>query len=338
MTMILGSTLLLLVAGASPSGQIAFVSGVEQEDQCVSVVDVTTRAVIRVGPGRRDGAPVWSPDGQWLAMESDVPDKGTAIHVVRADGTGLRALRQARDSGRRPAWSADSKHLAYTAGSGLDDAMCVYDLESDTEQVWGGEKRGLLSPVWRDGASLYAIQIARPTDGGKLRMHLVTVTSGDAVLWSGDVQMPEGMAAWGVQKQPGGAAVALEGIEKGHREIIVCNPEGRAVARIDGGTAGWNPVWSPDGTRLALESFHGGRRGVYWVGVGGGAATAVAVAQDYDNWHPTWSPDGQWLAFVSDRTGNPELFVADLRGEKVLQVTHNSHNDYAPAWRPGGKR
>ncbi len=49
---------------ASPSGQIAYISGVDPSSHCVSVVDVAAGSVQRVGHGERDGAPVWSPNGQ----------------------------------------------------------------------------------------------------------------------------------------------------------------------------------------------------------------------------------------------------------------------------------
>src|SRR5690606_30547304 len=54
---------LVALCGADPSGRIAFLSGTTPENQTVCVLDLATRTVVPVGPGRHDGRPVWSPRG-----------------------------------------------------------------------------------------------------------------------------------------------------------------------------------------------------------------------------------------------------------------------------------
>lgn len=58
-----------------------------------------------------------------------------------------------------------------------------------------------------------------------------------------------------------------------------------------------------------------------------------------NDYEPAISPDGQWLAFVSDRDGNPELYVIQLAfgDDRVLRLTDttmctNGH----PSWLPDG--
>ena len=59
--------------------------------------------------------------------------------------------------------------------------------------------------------------------------------------------------------------------------------------------------------------------------------------------HPAWSPDGQWLVFASNRTGfkdetggmsDGEIFVMRADGSDLRQLTENTFEDGAPAWRP----
>jgi len=54
-------------------------------------------------------------------------------------------------------------------------------------------------------------------------------------------------------------------------------------------------------------------------------------AMDFE---PAWSPDGSRVAFVSQRTGNSDIFVMDLRtGEdQALQVTYHPMADRKPQW------
>lgn len=60
--------------------------------------------------------PVWSPDGAWIAFESD-RDGDFEVYVIRADGTGLRQLSRNRVADRMPAWSADGKSLRFMSDS-----------------------------------------------------------------------------------------------------------------------------------------------------------------------------------------------------------------------------
>ena len=48
---------------------------------------------------------------------------------------------------------------------------------------------------------------------------------------------------------------------------------------------------------------------------------------------PSWSPsDGKRIAFVSDRDGNPEIYVMDADGGNPQNLTNNPQNDLQPAW------
>ncbi len=54
---------------------------------------------------------------------------------------------------------------------------------------------------------------------------------------------------------------------------------------------------------------------------------------------PSWSPDGRRLVFSSiDRTGNNDLYLFDLQGERLTKVTNDLYDDRDPAWSPDGGR
>jgi len=50
----------------------------------------------------------------------------------------------------------------------------------------------------------------------------------------------------------------------------------------------------------------------------------------------TWSPDGKQIAFVSDRTGDAEVFVANVDGSGTRQLTSVPGRDAHPSWHPDG--
>lgn len=65
----------------------------------------------------------------------------------------------------------------------------------------------------------------------------------------------------------------------------------------------------------------------------------VLVHEDiYGNADSAVSPDGLWMAFSSRRTGNADLWIADVKTGKARQLTKHAANDYEPRWHPDGKK
>ena len=54
------------------------------------------------------------------------------------------------------------------------------------------------------------------------------------------------------------------------------------------------------------------------------------------NKQPSWSPDGTQIVFMSNRTGNPQLWImnADGSNQQLLMGWDNwtPYNDWAPIW------
>ena len=54
-------------------------------------------------------------------------------------------------------------------------------------------------------------------------------------------------------------------------------------------------------------------------------------------WGPAWSPDGTKLVFsISTRSGG-ELYIANVDGSELTQLTNNGRSNYLPAWSPSGQ-
>jgi TolB protein len=54
------------------------------------------------------------------------------------------------------------------------------------------------------------------------------------------------------------------------------------------------------------------------------------------NREPAWSPDGKKIAYVSERDGNPEIYVMNADGSDSARLTRSPGIDSSPAWSPGG--
>jgi Tol biopolymer transport system component len=132
-------------------------------------------------------------------------------------------------------------------------------------------------------------------------------------------------------------------------DIYVMNADGSGRRRLtrspqnDG-----DLVWSPDGRRLVFVRIRGGRADIYLVGADGSAprrlAHAIAFVPNPHSFsagfdaNPAWSPDGRRIAFVSNRDGNDDIFVVNVDGRGLRNLTRSRGNDRDPMWSPDGRK
>lgn len=76
---------------------------------------------------------------------------------------------------------------------------------------------------------------------------------------------------------------------------------------------------------------------LYKVDIDGGDASPLT--QDFAwNIHPSISPDGKQVAFISDRDGLSNVWIMDIDGENLHQVTSEKNNlIHSPKWSPDGE-
>ncbi len=332
---------IIALLGAAPSpAQVAFLSGTCPADLCVYVHDAATGQNARVGRGQADGAPVWSPDGAWIAFET-FEGARRVIALVRPDGTDARLLPCASDWNTHPAWAPGSNALVYIAGALESARPVVFDLDTGTETSWGGEQRGLIQAVWAGKDSLLAVGL-QPSKG-RLATEVFQVSETAVVpLLRGLVSSKSRYAIHAIEAKPGLDGLCFESNDGGDREIYaVLSARRRGLIDVSNHRAAdWNPRWAPNGKWIAFESFRGGRRGVYRVNVDTVLVQPVCVGPNFDAWAPSWSSKGDRLAYVSTESGAPLVYTSDARGgQKSAGIGAGALND-APAIRPekGGRK
>ncbi len=62
------------------------------------------------------------------------------------------------------------------------------------------------------------------------------------------------------------------------------------------------------------------------------------IGSSYTAWSPAWSPDGQEIAFVSNSAGNDDIYVINVDGTDLRQLTTDPAADQYPAWSPDGSQ
>ena len=110
----------------------------------------------------REGAPAFSPDGQWIAYVSDESGR-FEIYVRRFPGPGEK-WPISTEGGNEPVWRRDGRQLFYRAG----DTMMVVDIQS-TPSFSAGRPRKLFDRVYERSIALWPNYDAAP-DGERLLM------------------------------------------------------------------------------------------------------------------------------------------------------------------------
>ncbi len=99
------------------------------------------------------------------------------------------------------------------------------------------------------------------------------------------------------------------------------------------GTVSLSPRISPDNSRLAYSSLgkYGFQVKMYSLLLGRDVAFP---ANSGTNLSPAWAPSGRELAFSSSRSGDPEIWIADINGSLSRRVTSFKGPDVSPTFNP----
>lgn len=358
-----------LVGGASV-GWLAFQSS-RDGDMDIYVMAIPIGEDITSGPATavsgptnltdnaaEDWAPVWSPDGAWIAYQSN-QDGNSEIYVIPAPGEDhtdpINLTHDAAYDGF-PAWSPDGDQIAFQSDRDGNSEIYIMSVPSedgdDAEPIRLTENPaydGL--PVWSPDGGYVAFETDRDGNG---EIYIVPAPSGPGEGVPDPVNLTGNPANdWKPIWSPDGEWIAFESDRDGNWEIYLMpapdRPDADPINLTQHAAADQDPAWSSDGTQLAFVSTRDDPAPgsclpsciweVYAVAIPGESGTDGPAPIRLTNNQAvseaiTWSPDGRQIAFGSDHDGNVEIYVVSLNDREQIRLTSSEAYDGWPAWRP----
>lgn len=148
---------------------------------------------------------------------------------------------------------------------------------------------------------------------------------------------------------PSGTMIALISDRNEYTDVyLIAASDGRVISRLVAGerSAGFESVhpyrggisWAPDETAIALASKTRGRDCIAIVEVPSGRVRRRILFDNIEGiYSPQFSPDGQQLAFVGLHDGMADIYLYDLRQEKLVWRTADIYEDRDPCFSVSGE-
>ncbi len=337
----------------SPDGRrLAYVAEVDGYRQ-LFLRTLATGEERRVTRGPHDDIqPAWAPDGRRLAFVRASADSGKLepadLNDWYSDGGDVWTVDLTTGAERRlvsgafgPSWSPDGRRLAFDAAW------------AGARRVWVSDSAGL-NPRQLTSDSSEAVVHAGPRwspDGRRVVFRRIEKTMSDiatAEASTGATARVTEDAAFDLDPawSPDGRRIYFSSSRGGGLNVwrVAVGADGRAAGSPEQLTTGAGddvePAPSPDGHRLAFAVR--GLNSDLWelpvssAGARTGDPSPLVVTSRVES-RGSWSPDGATVAFNSDREGEMNLWLHDVRAGGDRRITSGPGGDYQPSWSPDGR-
>ncbi len=332
----------------SPSGeQIAFRS--EREPKGIYVMGASGENLRHIAS--EGFHPSWSPDGREIVVSTFGRDQPT----VRADGEQSLLIINVETGAKRelikseasfPAWSPSGKRIAYwfyTAAFSKREIATIPSGGGEPVIVAKDFSVSNWNPVWSpDGNFLYFVS----SKGGSINFWRVRIdeTSGMALSEPEPIVTPSKFSRHLNFSHDGKRMIYVQTNNQANIQGVVFDA---ASLKIVG-----EPFWitqgdrettraelSSDGTRFVMRIIRRTQDDIVTVSRDGRDWRDVTNDAPFDR-YVRWSIDGKQLAFSSDRNGGAEIWICNVDGTNLRQITFQTDPDVArgfPVWSPDGK-
>ena len=258
-------------------------------------------------------------------------DGNYEIYVMDGDGRNQRRVTVNPAVDFLPAWSPDSKKIAFVSNrtnrnkritqiwvidavgknpirltDGLGDSYPVWSPDGTKIAYQAFRKKELDIPLREMHYEIFVMD----ADGNRQRR--LTDEGGEHPSWS-----------------PDGKRIAYA-----HGQIFVMDADGQNQMQLTHDLVHTRfPSWSPDGQWIAFDSRRDGVYHIYVVKTDGSDRASRLTRRRQDHSHPAWSPDGDTIAYaIREPGGFWTINLMDQNGRHLKQLTKAHFNSADPDW------
>lgn len=246
------------------------------------------------------------------------------ISMVDYDGESLVRLTSTQSTNLQPAWSPDTRSLAFTSYMrGYPFLYRLTPFERRQIQLLAGFPGINSSPAWSpDGKSL----LFTLSKDGNAELYLLQLSTGNVrrLTTHGGIDTDP---SW----SPTGREIAFVSDRAGSAQVYVMDAEGANIRRLTY-EGGYNtqPRWSPKGNLIVYTS----RQGHFdiWAINADGSSPRRLTGGRGNNQSPSWAANGRHITFSSDRNGRWQLFTMLADGSEQAALTKGLEEATSPSW------
>ena len=369
-----GSDLFTAPVALSPDGSMVAFGETISGRAAVMVAPVDgSGPPVRITQGVWDTGPQWSPDGMWIAYNSE---ETNGVWVVPATGGEARPLSPGLPSFDVPVgWLPDGSGVIYQQAGGATQRPMVAPVDGSPVRPLLPREEGthivVLSP---DGRQV----LVQRFSGGRSTLWVGSFPDGDLRQLTTEETETASAEAW----SPDGRLVLYESRRTGTSDLWVAEVETGELRQLTTDVRDdQDGSWSPDGQWIAFKSNRGGQWDTWVMPASGGEATRVTAdlatesppvwatsgasllhvsslatarmmhlstedgtSRELFGWtghaitDPQPSPDGRTIAFVSNRSGSQGVWVVPSEGGEPRPVSAGTTREHYPRWSPDGRQ
>lgn len=252
---------------------------------------------------------------------TSVRNGNAEVCVINADGTGFKNLTDDDAYDDQPALSPDGTEVIFVSDRDGNRELYLMNLAGKNVVRLTNTDDSEIDPVFTADASgvIYTLE----TDEGRDVYELDLVSGESQAIYAGEED--ERMAYQG----PGGKTVYVAEVN-GDDEIMLEDSSGRKQL-TDSPGIDFMPTITADGKQVFFVTTREGDYDLYLMYADGTGERPFLSTETIEG-RGAPSPDGGYVAVANEETGTLEIYIYDMDGNPVLQLTDDAYDNYEPHW------
>ena len=251
------------------------------------------------------------------------------LYMMNSDGSAIERLTEAKAFDRDPHFSHDGTRLAFASNRTGAYQIYVLDLATRAVKCLTQGKYDKTNPFWSPDDSEILFTMHKK---GSSHLGIMQINGKNIRQLTNDYGDSHGYGF-----SPDGSKVSFESTMNDRNEIFILDLRSQKskplLNMLDSTSYRGDPVFSPLGDKMIFSSNekHNTRQ-LYMLDLQ--TKKYIKISKDnLDKDDPVFSPDGTMIAYVACWGNAWNIFITDVSGLKVTNITQSNYDNLVPSWR-----